>query len=321
MAKKWVGDKISEMAERVGNKWQLRQQPAALPAAQAASAAAPGATVLLAEATPAPAAVQPSGPLDRMFKAQSAAMPTPAVPSALRALGPASLLKAPERLVTTTAAGEAQEPAAVPATAATSAALSVLEVPQGVTGTGDAFWLDVVRHIEADGEVDGAPTFGSVFNGAALARLLDALPAFVLSVLLAALGRALEARPAAAARICSYLCNVVQALAAREATGKEMTLSQQAWADRLAQPAAVSLGELFEEPELPSMLTRCIQRADSRADGMAILEVLAAADAGKAALDRAEEEGKAALRKALEASAGSEHAAAAGRVLNMLRNS
>lgn len=199
-------------------------------------------------------------------------MATPAVPSALRPNAPPSEMKAPGRLVTTTAAG---------ADAAAGATLSPLRVPETVSCTADPFWRDLLHHLEsADGahevaQAQGPPQFMAAFEPPALARLVAAMPAGVLSVLVS--GAAATSTPAASrAAYLQCLEAAVRALAAEEAVGASaLSASQQVWQPRGA-PLAASLAELCREPQLVAGL-------QAGAQGAAVAHVLLGSEAARAA--------------------------------------
>ena len=200
-------------------------------------------------------------------------MATPAVPSALRPNAPPSELKAPGRLVTTTAAGET-DAAAGGGSAGGGAGRSAgaqparaspgpLVIPEAVDGTGHPFWRELLAHIEsADGARSPAPgaaaaaqqqrppQFLAAFRPAALQRLLPAMPASVLTALVDGMAAA-DTPPACRAAYLRCLEAAVQALvAAEEAAGDtSLSASQQVWQPR-GQPLPASLRELAREPQL-----------------------------------------------------------------------
>jgi len=157
-----------------------------------------------------------------------------------------------------------------------------------------------VRHIDADIEIDGVPTFSSAFELQTLSKHIAAVPASVLSVLLAALARAAEARPTSVPRLIHYLFNGVTVLAmADEAASSDLTPSQKAWGEPLAQPAVASIAELCREPDLLCTLTKCVS-AGCAVDCLAVLEVLGGNTLAREALQEAKDEDKAALCAAIE---------------------
>jgi hypothetical protein len=226
------------------------------------------------------------------------------VPSALRPNAPPSELKAPERLVTTTAAG------ASAAAAAPAPALAPLVVPEAVSGTADPFWRQLLQHIEC---ADGSPQqqqqaqpaeFLAAFQPAVLARLVAAMPAGILTALVA--GVAAGSTPAAARASylhCLEAAVVALAAAEAEAAGDSLSASQQVWQPRGA-PVAASLLELCGEPQLVSGLQVCVSAAASAAGSSGGAEVRAAqAAAAVAAALLGSEASKAALAAA-DAAAG-----------------
>eukprot|EP00887_Chlorella_sp_A99_P006092 scaffold22.g6092.t1 len=268
--KKWVQDRIKEAAEYVHpSGWRL------LPAARAALDAAGGDAAGGAAATAAgpegegaggalaptpvtaPAAARAAGvggPLDLMLGARGGDG-TPGVPSALRPGGPATMERAPQRLVTTTAPAELPPP---------------LEVPPGVVegGTADAYWNALAQHIhqadsaapaggDEDGEPEGAAPdlgFAAAFEPAALARHLPAVPAFIVTALVA--GAAGGAVPAARRACVHALRAVAEALAgAGPEEGGDLSASQRPWVTSRTAPLPASLERLCGEEQLvPAML-------------------------------------------------------------------
>jgi hypothetical protein len=256
MTKKWVGEKITELAERSGNRWSLRAVPLNISGAISA-----------ADATPiAPAA---AGALERMLARPPTSKPTPAVPSALRPALPASNLKAPERLVTTTAAGEAQAQAHAAATAATAAAeQQPLIIPETVEDTSDDFWTQVLQYIEAEITLSGSvvPEFATAFQPEVLSRVIHALPAFILDALLMTVhrntessGKAFTGKDKIVSAAVHSLRATVDALAqvergANAPHGDDSTPSQKAWGQARSGSHCASLTGLCREPALFEVL-------------------------------------------------------------------
>jgi actin-related protein len=300
MTKKWVGEKITEMAERIGNNWTIRAGPLIFKFFGGKSAGNGD-----GEATPVPAAAAPTGALERLLNrphAGTTSKPTPAVPSALRPAIPASNLKAPERLVTTTAAGEAQAQAHANATAAAAAAAAVqgqqqpLVIPETVDGTGDDFWTLLLQHIEAETSLSFTttePSFASAFQPEVLARLIHALPAFILDVLLMTANRNIsgnnnndKSKKQIVAAAVRSLRATVDALAhlERAMTRDDATPSQKAWGEARSGSHTASLAGLCREPALFELLKTSITGAlgaKAEEDAVAMVSVLVACPALK----------------------------------------
>lgn len=247
------------------------------------------------------------------------AVGTPAVPSALRPDAPPSELRAPGRLVTSTAAGAsvaADQPAA-------AEPVPALVVPESVSGTSDPFWRRLLQHIEAaDGgcpaaaapptgeqhgqrgvqQVAARPSFEAAFEPAALGRLASAMPASILTALVT--GAAAPSTPAAAraARLrCLAGAAAALAIAEAEAAGDDLSASQQVWAPRGA-PAAASLPELCLEPQLLACLSAATEAGRGTPAGTAQAQAARAATAVAGAIV-----GSAACKAVLEAGGGSPH--------------
>ncbi|KAL4858571.1 Di-N-acetylchitobiase [Chlorella vulgaris] len=285
VTKKWVGDMLKDSAEWKGtvNGWALKpaalqlldpsagalaaaaalasgSTPLAPVAAQAAAAAAVGCGAGLAAASAAPHSVAEaaSSPhfgatrhtdgssIARFFNFKSG-KDCDAAPSMPCSGAPPSDLKAPGRLVTTTA------------TAGAAAAASQLLVPESVSGTADPFWRCLLQHIECAEDTDVRPAFLVAFEPAALARLVSNLPAGIVAALVA--GVAADMTPAGVkAAYLECLRASVAALAAMEAeaAGDNLSASQQVWQPRGA-PVAASLAGLCSEPQLLSGLQACVE--------------------------------------------------------------
>jgi hypothetical protein len=284
MTKKWVNEKITELAERIGSRWTLKTVPMAVNGAAGA------------EATPGAAQ---TGALERLLNARTHAgtssKPTPAVPSALRPDNPASNLKAPERLVTTTAAGEAQAQAHADATAAAAAAtasvLQPLIIPEAVVdGTGDEFWTLLLQHIEAETIPTGTsdPAFTAAFQPDVLSRVIHALPAFIVDALLMTVHRNKGAESKDKKRIIvaavRSLRATVEALGHVEhshgsvsSTADDATASQKAWGEVRSGSQKVSLDLLCREPTLFDILISSISGSfggKAEEDAVAMCSVL-----------------------------------------------
>lgn len=238
----------------------------------------------------------------------------PAVPSALRPNAPPSELKAPGRLVTTTAAGTADAAGSAAAAAAAAAASPApLVVPEAVNGTADPFWRDLLQHIES---ADGAhsppagqlvavqrPQFLSAFQPGALARLLPAMPASVLTALIHGVA-ADGTPPASKAAYLHCLAAAVKALAAAAAEGEgdaSLSASQQVWQPRGA-PVAASLAEVCREPQLLSGLQAAAAAGSGEEAAAAAAEVaraLLSSEAAVAAVAAAAADGSAGLQEGL----------------------
>ena len=307
LTKKWVGEKITYLADRQQNRWTIRQGileevvgKKQTKVDQQSKSHSPNnqnrQNQPAIDATPAPTAAA-SGPLDRLLNKSgigTASKPTPAVPSALRPSEPPSTVKASGRLVTTTAAGEAAIAAAARATATTAAvpqqhqALQPLTVPQVVEGTGDDYWVLLLQHIEADATTIETLSFTRAFEPNALAHTIAALPAFIIDALLAsAEGQSTrEASKAEAAVRC--LRAAVEALACLEngssAQGKEASASQRAWGEARTGSHAASLAGLCREPGFVEVLQGSIRGnigGDAAVHAVAMVETLAKSPAVK----------------------------------------
>lgn len=281
MSKKWVGEKITLLAERQGLRWTLRPEP--LTNAIIGNAVEQQATQQQqagADATPAPVA---KGPLERLLikpGVGTASKPTPTVPSALRPSAPPSTVKAPGRLVTTTAAGEA----AIAAAAAQNQqqqqrpVLQPLKVPETVEGTGDEYWMLLLQHIEAD-TTTTEPTFSAAFTPTALAHTIASLPAFILDALLAAAqGHSSEEGPKSEAAV-RCLRSAVEALASLEngasGHGQDASASQRAWGSARSGSHAASLAGLCREPGFVEVLQQCISNGVGAEHAVSMIVVLA----------------------------------------------
>ncbi|KAI3428047.1 hypothetical protein D9Q98_006432 [Chlorella vulgaris] len=295
VTKKWVGDMLRDSAEWKGtvNGWALKpaalqlldpsagalaaaaalasgSTPLAPVAAQAAAAAAVGCGAGLAAASAAPHSVAEaaSSPhfgatrhtdgssIARFFNFKSG-KDCDAAPSMPCSGAPPSDLKAPGRLVTTTA------------TAGAAAAASQLLVPESVSGTADPFWRCLLQHIECAEDTDVRPAFMVAFEPAALARLVSNLPAGIVAALVA--GVAADMTPAGVkAAYLECLRASVAALAAMEAeaAGDNLSASQQVWQPRGA-PVAASLAGLCSEPQLLSGLRACVEAGQAAGDSCA----------------------------------------------------
>jgi hypothetical protein len=291
MTKKWVGEKITQLAERSGNSWTLRAVPATINGGGSETTPAPART----------AAAATTGALERLLGnarpgAGTTSKPTPAVPSALRPAFPASNLKAPERLVTTTAAGEAHAQAHVDAAAAASAVAvqQPLIIPEAVDGTGDDFWTLLLQHIEAetciptDGASMNEPSFMPAFQHGTLARVIHALPAFIVDALLMTVHRNCNSNgevgcigkkrvAAAAVRSLRATVDALDHLERRCAFGEDATSSQKAWGEARSGSHCASLAGLCREPALFEVLKNCISGslgARAEEDAVAMVGVL-----------------------------------------------
>lgn len=239
---------------------------------------------------------------------------TPAVPSALRPDAPPSELRAPDRLVVSTAAGMS----AAFCNPAAAEPIPALSVPRSVSGTSDPFWRCLLQHLEAAegghpaaaaptlaqaGEQPGQPgqeeptgglSFEAAFEPAALAHLAAGMPASILTALVTG---AAAPDTSAAARTAYLRClaraAATLAAAEAEAAGDNLSASQQVWAPRGA-PAAASLPELCLEPQLLACLAAaaeagrgaCAASAEAHAAraAAAVASALAGSEACRAAL-------------------------------------
>lgn len=246
-------------------------------------------------------------------------MATPAVPSALRPNAPPSELKAPGRLVTTTAAGAdaAAAGSGGGGAGAPRASPGPLVIPEAVDSTGHPFWRELLSHIEsADGArspapgaaapPQRAPQFLSAFTPAALQRLLPAMPASVLTALVDGMAAA-DTPPACRAAYLRCLQAAVQALAAvaEEAAGdaSQLSASQQVWQPR-GQPLPASLLELAREVQLLPGLQAAVGDGNGGSTAAAAADVaraLLGSEAARAAVAAAAAERGAGLQQGLEA--------------------
>ena len=223
--KKWVADKIKEYADRQHSTgWVLKPAALSLLGVGQGASAGPAGAAAAGQAAaqqPVPAAVgaaQAGGALNRFLVKQvwgrqwggrcelgvhrrSASQqfsdrrssftvlptqgPTPAGAAALKPAAPPSDLKAPGRLVTNTAAGQAGR-ATKPAVP-----LPPLEVPEAVSGTSDPYWRALLAHIEAadgpDQEQQQPPAFAAAFQPARLQQHASSMPAHIPAALLSGL--------------------------------------------------------------------------------------------------------------------------------------
>ena len=272
-----------------------------------AEAPAAAADDVAGQATPAAEGAGPrqqpatAGPMDRFLARHGDKMP--AVPTALKPAAPASIPKAPQRLVTTTATGT------TPAGTAAAAQLPPLDVPPGAVelGTSDPYWRRMVQHIEAADctpvagagfSLEGAAaepdlSFAAAFNAAAVERHISALPAFVVSALV---GVAVHTVHPALRAVCLHsLQHVTEALAAAEAARgaggnqqaeEEIEASQRPWVVDRTAPLVASMEGLCREPQLQEALLAGL--AATRASSSLGSESAVAALALPAALLRSE---------------------------------
>lgn len=238
---------------------------------------------------------------------------TPAVPSALRPDAPPSELRAPDRLVTSTAAGVC----AAGGGPAAGEPMLALAVPDSISGTSDPFWRRLLQHIEA---ADGSQTvatgtgergsqpgaqqaaslgFEAAFEPAALARLAAGMPASILTALVTGAAAPTTPAPARAAYLrCLAEATAALAAAEAEAAGDNLSASQQVWAPRGA-PAPASLSELCLEPQLLACLKGAAEAGRGACAGSAEAQAARAAAAVASAL-----RGSEACKAALQAGSG-----------------